>query len=188
MQPPRHLDPSMLKQAPPLKPYLDNYMSHNSPDMQKDALGSFSNFPLSMLAIPLMFQNYICIFISNICLWYGFNVEFLELCWFLFNFVIYLLSLFSVFLHLFHQAWTLTWMYPWIWVVVAVVDLWATKSRLSPNWRNFGLLTLWSRTANLVNKNSLSFSKFSWSCNFRNIVASSVVLTTTVFPSNIQTH
>ncbi|CAJ1076430.1 trinucleotide repeat-containing gene 6A protein isoform X1 [Xyrichtys novacula] len=50
MQPPRHLDPSLLKQAPPLKPYLDNYLSHNAPEMQKDAaaLGSFSNFPLSL--------------------------------------------------------------------------------------------------------------------------------------------
>lgn len=40
-----------MKQAPPLKPYLDNYMSHNTPDMQKDAaaLASFSNFPLSTL-------------------------------------------------------------------------------------------------------------------------------------------
>lgn len=49
MQPPRHLDPSLLKQAPPLKPYLENYLSHNAPEMQKDAaaLGSFSNFPLS---------------------------------------------------------------------------------------------------------------------------------------------
>lgn len=52
MQPPRHLDPSLLKQPPPLKPYLDNYLSHNTPEMQKDAaaLGSFSNFPLSALA------------------------------------------------------------------------------------------------------------------------------------------
>uniref|UniRef100_UPI0037E9A14E trinucleotide repeat-containing gene 6A protein-like isoform X1 n=2 Tax=Semicossyphus pulcher TaxID=241346 RepID=UPI0037E9A14E len=50
MQPPRHLDPSLLKQAPPLKPYLENYLSHNTPEMQKDAaaLGSFSNFPLSL--------------------------------------------------------------------------------------------------------------------------------------------
>ncbi|XP_022064225.1 trinucleotide repeat-containing gene 6A protein isoform X2 [Acanthochromis polyacanthus] len=50
MQPPRHLDPSLMKQAPPLKPYLDNYLSHNTPEMQKDAaaLGSFSNFPLSL--------------------------------------------------------------------------------------------------------------------------------------------
>lgn len=49
MQPPRHLDPSLLKQPSPLKPYLDNYLSHNTPEMQKDAapLGSFSNFPLS---------------------------------------------------------------------------------------------------------------------------------------------
>ncbi|XP_078141021.1 trinucleotide repeat-containing gene 6A protein-like isoform X2 [Centroberyx gerrardi] len=58
MQPPRHLDPSLLKQAPPLKPYLDNYMSHNAPEMQKDpaALGSFSNFPLGLnsnLNVPL---------------------------------------------------------------------------------------------------------------------------------------
>lgn len=52
MQPPRHLDPSMMKPPPPHKPYMDNYMSHNAPDMQKDAssLGSFSNFPLSTLA------------------------------------------------------------------------------------------------------------------------------------------
>uniref|UniRef100_A0A3Q1HCD4 TNRC6 PABC binding domain-containing protein n=1 Tax=Anabas testudineus TaxID=64144 RepID=A0A3Q1HCD4_ANATE len=58
MQLPRHLDPSLLKQAPPHKPYLDNYLSHNTPDMQKDAatLGSFSNFPLSLnsnLNVPL---------------------------------------------------------------------------------------------------------------------------------------
>ncbi|XP_026181997.1 trinucleotide repeat-containing gene 6A protein isoform X2 [Mastacembelus armatus] len=58
MQPPRHLDPSLLKQAPPLKPYLENYLSHNTPEMQKDAatLGSFSNFPLSLnsnLNVPL---------------------------------------------------------------------------------------------------------------------------------------
>ncbi|XP_061701673.1 trinucleotide repeat-containing gene 6A protein-like isoform X2 [Syngnathoides biaculeatus] len=50
MQPPRHLDPSLLKQSPALKPYLDSYLPHNSPEMQKDAssLGSFSNFPLSL--------------------------------------------------------------------------------------------------------------------------------------------
>ncbi|XP_034395185.1 trinucleotide repeat-containing gene 6A protein-like isoform X2 [Cyclopterus lumpus] len=58
MQPPRHLDPSLLKQAPPHKPYLDNYMSHNTPEMQKEAaaLGPFSNFPLSLnsnLNVPL---------------------------------------------------------------------------------------------------------------------------------------
>ncbi|XP_068192050.1 trinucleotide repeat-containing gene 6A protein-like isoform X2 [Antennarius striatus] len=52
MQPLRHLDPSLLKQTSPLKPYLDNYLSHNTPEMQKDtaALGSFSNFPLSLNA------------------------------------------------------------------------------------------------------------------------------------------
>ncbi|XP_077412406.1 trinucleotide repeat-containing gene 6A protein-like isoform X1 [Vanacampus margaritifer] len=50
MQQPRHLDASMLKQSPALKPYLDSYLPHNSPEMQKDAstLGSFSNFPLSL--------------------------------------------------------------------------------------------------------------------------------------------
>ncbi|XP_061837613.1 trinucleotide repeat-containing gene 6A protein-like isoform X2 [Nerophis lumbriciformis] len=50
MQPPRHLDPSLLKQSQALKPYLENYLPHNSPDLQKDAssLGSFSNFPLSL--------------------------------------------------------------------------------------------------------------------------------------------
>lgn len=57
MQPPRHLDTSLLKQAPPLKPYLDSYLSHNSQEMQKDnaALGSYSNFPLSRFsaALPL---------------------------------------------------------------------------------------------------------------------------------------
>lgn len=43
------MDPSLLKPAAPLKPYLDNYMSHSTPEMLKDAatLGSFSNFPLS---------------------------------------------------------------------------------------------------------------------------------------------
>ena len=48
MQPPRHLDPVLLKQAAAHKPYLDNYMSHNAPELQKDpvALGSLSNFPL----------------------------------------------------------------------------------------------------------------------------------------------
>lgn len=41
-----------MKQAPPHKLYMDNYLSHNTPDMQKDAatLGSFSNFPLSKFA------------------------------------------------------------------------------------------------------------------------------------------
>ncbi|XP_041854451.1 trinucleotide repeat-containing gene 6A protein-like [Melanotaenia boesemani] len=58
MQPPRHLDPSLLKQVPPLKPYQENYLSQNNPEMQKDAptLGSFSNFPLSLnsnLNVPL---------------------------------------------------------------------------------------------------------------------------------------
>ncbi|KAM8824943.1 LOW QUALITY PROTEIN: trinucleotide repeat-containing gene 6A protein-like [Synchiropus picturatus] len=50
MQPPRHLDPSLLKQASPIKPYFDNFVSQNTPDMPKDAasLGSFSNFPLSL--------------------------------------------------------------------------------------------------------------------------------------------
>nr|XP_040046309.1 trinucleotide repeat-containing gene 6A protein-like isoform X2 [Gasterosteus aculeatus aculeatus] len=55
MQPPRHLDPSLLKQAAAHKPYLDNYLSHSA-EMQKDALGSFSNFPLSLnpnLNVPL---------------------------------------------------------------------------------------------------------------------------------------
>uniref|UniRef100_A0A674N838 Trinucleotide repeat containing adaptor 6A n=1 Tax=Takifugu rubripes TaxID=31033 RepID=A0A674N838_TAKRU len=57
MQPPRHLDPSLLKQAPPLKPYLDSFLSHNNQEMLKDApLGSYSNFPLSLnsnLNVPL---------------------------------------------------------------------------------------------------------------------------------------
>ncbi|XP_067332253.1 trinucleotide repeat-containing gene 6A protein-like isoform X1 [Channa argus] len=58
MQHPRQLDPSLLKQSSPLKPYLDNYLSHNTAEMQKDAasLGSFSNFPLSLnsnLNVPL---------------------------------------------------------------------------------------------------------------------------------------
>uniref|UniRef100_A0AAX7SJR4 TNRC6 PABC binding domain-containing protein n=1 Tax=Astatotilapia calliptera TaxID=8154 RepID=A0AAX7SJR4_ASTCA len=58
MQPPRHMDPSLLKPAAPLKPYLDNYMSHSTPEMLKDAatLGSFSNFPLNLnsnLNVPL---------------------------------------------------------------------------------------------------------------------------------------
>ncbi|XP_077590011.1 trinucleotide repeat-containing gene 6A protein-like isoform X2 [Stigmatopora nigra] len=50
MQPPRHLDPSLLKQSSAIKPYLDSYLPHNSPDVQKDPspLGSFSNFPLSV--------------------------------------------------------------------------------------------------------------------------------------------
>lgn len=58
MQPPRHLDPSLMKQPPPLKPYLDNYFPHNAPEMQKEAasLGPFSNFPLSVpsnLNVPM---------------------------------------------------------------------------------------------------------------------------------------
>lgn len=63
MQPPRHLDPSLLKQAQPLKPYLDNYLPHNTPEMQKDAaaLGSFSNFPLSMLTTGIVFQSHVLI-------------------------------------------------------------------------------------------------------------------------------
>ncbi|GLD70176.1 trinucleotide repeat-containing gene 6A protein-like isoform X1, partial [Lates japonicus] len=42
--------PILPTQAQPLRPYLDNYLSHNTPEMQKDAaaLGSFSNFPLSL--------------------------------------------------------------------------------------------------------------------------------------------
>ncbi|XP_072298719.1 trinucleotide repeat-containing gene 6A protein-like isoform X3 [Eucyclogobius newberryi] len=57
-QPPRHLDPPFMKQPPPMKPYLDNYFSHNNPDMQKDTapLGPFSNFPLSVnsnLNVPM---------------------------------------------------------------------------------------------------------------------------------------
>ena len=48
MQPPRHLDPVLLKQAAAHKPYLDNYLAHNAPELQKDsvALGNISNFPL----------------------------------------------------------------------------------------------------------------------------------------------
>ncbi|XP_020775608.2 trinucleotide repeat-containing gene 6A protein isoform X1 [Boleophthalmus pectinirostris] len=58
MQPPRHLDSSFMKQPPPMKPYLDNYFSHNNPDMQKDTapLGPFGNFPLSVnsnLNVPM---------------------------------------------------------------------------------------------------------------------------------------
>lgn len=51
MQPPRHLDPSLLKQALPLKAYQENYLSQNPSEMQKDAatIGSFNNFPLSTL-------------------------------------------------------------------------------------------------------------------------------------------
>lgn len=51
------LDPSMLKQTPPVKSYLDTYLAHNTPEMQKDptALGSFSNFPLSMLTSALIY-------------------------------------------------------------------------------------------------------------------------------------
>lgn len=67
------------------------------------------------------------------------------------NYICYLSAVFSL-LPSSHQAWTLTWMYPWTWVLVVVVvaaELWATKSHPSPNW-NFGLLTLWSRTVNLV--------------------------------------
>ncbi|KAM9746324.1 trinucleotide repeat-containing gene 6A protein-like isoform 3-T4 [Menidia menidia] len=50
LQPPRHLDPSLLKQTPPLKPYSDGYMTQNTPEMPKEAAthGSFSNFPLSL--------------------------------------------------------------------------------------------------------------------------------------------
>lgn len=82
MQPPRHLDPSLLKQAQPLKPYLDNYLSHNTPEMQKDAaaLGPFSNFPLSMsIIISMFFENHLNKFSNivlkihldaDICLWH----------------------------------------------------------------------------------------------------------------------
>ncbi|KAJ8246093.1 hypothetical protein GJAV_G00263570 [Gymnothorax javanicus] len=65
MQPPRHLDPSLLKQQsspqpPPslhqsgLKSYLENFMSPNAAELQKEqsALGSFSNFPLGGFAPP----------------------------------------------------------------------------------------------------------------------------------------
>ncbi|CAL9693829.1 unnamed protein product [Knipowitschia caucasica] len=56
MQPPRHLDPSFMKQPPPMKPYMDNYGFN--PDMQKDTapLGPFGNFPLSVnsnLNVPM---------------------------------------------------------------------------------------------------------------------------------------
>lgn len=146
MQPPRHLDPSLLKQAQPLKPYLDNYLPHNTPEMQKDAaaLGSFSNFPLSTLTTGIVFQSHVLI-----C------GLFRLLLFFMLNFIQCSISEWlhfsSLFLHLYHQAWTLTWMYPWTWGVVVVAELWATKSHPSLNWRNFGLLTLWSRTAKLVN-------------------------------------
>ncbi|KAJ3600479.1 hypothetical protein NHX12_031460 [Muraenolepis orangiensis] len=58
MPPPRHLDPVLLKQAAPHKPYPENYMSHNAPELQKDpgALGSLSNFPLGLppnLNVPM---------------------------------------------------------------------------------------------------------------------------------------
>lgn len=59
IQPPRHLDPSLLKQQtspqppslhqPGLKSYLDSLMSQNASDMQKEqasAMSSFTNFPL----------------------------------------------------------------------------------------------------------------------------------------------
>ncbi|MBN3306872.1 TNR6A protein, partial [Amia calva] len=60
MQPPRHLDPSLMKQQPSpqppslhqpgLKSYLENFMPPNAPDLQKEqsALSSFSNFPLGL--------------------------------------------------------------------------------------------------------------------------------------------
>lgn len=50
MQPTRHLDSSLMKQTQPMKPYLDNYLSHNNSEMQKEAaaIGTFSNFPLSV--------------------------------------------------------------------------------------------------------------------------------------------
>ncbi|XP_038136264.1 trinucleotide repeat-containing gene 6A protein-like isoform X1 [Cyprinodon tularosa] len=48
MHPPRHLDPSLLKPAPQLKSYHDGYLSQNTPDLQKDTLGSFSNFPFGL--------------------------------------------------------------------------------------------------------------------------------------------
>ena len=58
IQPPRHLDPSMLKQQtspqppslhqPGLKSYLDSLISQNAVDMQKEqAMNQFTNFPLS---------------------------------------------------------------------------------------------------------------------------------------------
>lgn len=53
MHPPRHLDPSLLKPAPQLKSYHDGYLSQNTPDLQKDTLGSFSNFPFGMLTTEL---------------------------------------------------------------------------------------------------------------------------------------
>lgn len=58
IQPPRHLDPSLMKQQtspqPPslhqsgLKSYMDNFMPPNASDLQKEqsSLSSFSNFPL----------------------------------------------------------------------------------------------------------------------------------------------
>ncbi|XP_047214711.1 trinucleotide repeat-containing gene 6A protein-like isoform X2 [Girardinichthys multiradiatus] len=50
MQPPKHLDPSLLKQASQLKTYPDSYLSQNTPDLQKDAsaIGSFSNFSFGL--------------------------------------------------------------------------------------------------------------------------------------------
>lgn len=55
----RPLDPSLLKQTPPVKSYLDTYLAHNTPEMQKEspALGSFSNFPLSMLTSTLICEK-----------------------------------------------------------------------------------------------------------------------------------
>ncbi|KAM9392795.1 trinucleotide repeat-containing gene 6A protein-like isoform 2-T3 [Pholidichthys leucotaenia] len=48
MQQSRHLDSSLLKQPAPLKPYMDNYLSHATTEMPKDPLGSFSNITLNM--------------------------------------------------------------------------------------------------------------------------------------------
>lgn len=56
--PPRHVDPSLLKQhSPPQpaalhqpKPYMDNFISLNTPDLHKEqhTLNSFTNFPLGV--------------------------------------------------------------------------------------------------------------------------------------------
>lgn len=57
IQPPRHLDPSLMKQQNSPQPpsmhqpgmkYMENFMSPNASDLQKEqsSLSSFSNFPL----------------------------------------------------------------------------------------------------------------------------------------------
>uniref|UniRef100_A0A673J571 Trinucleotide repeat-containing gene 6A protein-like n=1 Tax=Sinocyclocheilus rhinocerous TaxID=307959 RepID=A0A673J571_9TELE len=60
IQPPRHLDPSLMKQQtspqppslhqPSLKSYMENFMTPNASDLQKEqsSLSSFNNFPLGL--------------------------------------------------------------------------------------------------------------------------------------------